>query len=58
VTPACDGLAAIAVWFDDAAGKDGCVPAEFIFCDNTADYMGKDLHLHKERAPWGVHPMP
>jgi hypothetical protein len=43
---------------DDAVGKDGFVPAEFFFCEKTADFMAGKLHLHTERAPWGVHPMP
>ena len=58
MTPACDGLAAIAVWLDDAVGTDGCALAEFLFCDKTADFMVGNLHLLMERAPWGVHPMP
>jgi hypothetical protein len=43
VTPARDGPAAIAVWFDDAATTDGCVLAEFLFWDETQDFMTKEF---------------
>jgi hypothetical protein len=39
VTSARVGLAAIAVCFDDEAGTDGCVPAEFLFWDKALDFM-------------------
>jgi hypothetical protein len=58
MTPARTGLAAIAVWFDDAAGTDGCMLAEFLFCDKTPDFMDENLHLRTARPPFGVLPMP
>ena len=58
MTSARDGLAAIAVWLDDAADTDGCMPAEFLFWDKTPDFMDENLHLHTARPLWGVFPMP
>ncbi len=58
VTPARDEMAAISVRFDDAAGTDGFVPAEFLVCDKAPDFMAGKLHLHTAWCPWGVLPMP
>ncbi len=57
VTSARDGLAASAVWFDDAAGTEGCVPADFLFWDRTADFMAELTPAHGAGL-WGILPMP
>jgi hypothetical protein len=46
------------VWFEEAADKDGCVPADFLFWDAMADFMTENLHLRMAQRLWGVLPMP
>ena len=56
MTPALVGLAAIAVWVEDAKRTDGCVSAGVLIGEYFVDFMTVTLHLQPTRPLWGVHP--